>query len=311
MVKSLKIAEDKKILFLLMLVLIFSISFISFVSAEDIRYEILEKLGHGHVLYISEVGTNPYPIPAGSSAVLSFNIKNMGDSKVKDIRLTLSLPKQFTTLNDITIKKLAELNAGESRKIEFDIMALPDVDEGVYETSIYSEYVNPVGTDINENVSIGLALSGDPSIFIKIKNSEIHATNKMGEITLEFVNNDISNIKFLTVELEESEDYEILSPNKEYIGDLDSDDVEGADFRLKITTNKKEIELPLSLTYRDSLNREYNQKLNVMLPIRSAGELGIKQDYTLVIFIVIAIAIVVAFILYKKWKRKKNAKRLH
>lgn len=302
-------AGDKKYyLIAIFFVLLFSISF---ASAADLRYEIVEKLAHGHVLYISEIGTDPYPIPSGSLAILSFNIKNKGDSSIKDIRLTLSLPEQFTTLNDITIEKLAELKAGESKKIEFNIMALPDIDEGIYEASIYSQYVNPVGTDIAENVSMGLALSGVPNIFIKIENSEIHRANKMGEISLEFVNNDIANIKFLTVELEESEDYDILSPSKEYIGDLDSDDAESVDFRLRITSNKKEINLPLSITYRDSINREYNKKVNVILPIRSAAELGISQDYTLLIFIIIGILLVAAFIVYKKWKKKKNAKRLH
>jgi hypothetical protein len=221
------------------------------------------------------------------------------------------LPEQFTTLNDITIKKLAELGAGESRKIEYNILALPDVEEGVYRASIYSQYVNPVGTNIAENVTIGLSLGGTPSIFLEIDSSEVYKGNNIGEITLKFVNNDISNIKFLTVELEESEDFEILSASREYIGDLDSDDFETADFRIKVTARKDQIELPLSITYKDSLNREYNKKINVLLPMRTAAELGIGSDNTLLIFIIIAIVIVVAYIIlkrYKRMKKKKNAK---
>lgn len=296
------------------MILVFFLLLVSLANATDIRYYIQEKLAHGHVLYIKDVSTDPYPISAGSPAKLKFKIKNTGESTIKDIRLTLSLPIQFTTFNDISKIKLAQLGTGESIDIEFNIMALPDAEEGVYISSIYSEYINPVGTDISENVSIGLSLGGVPQIFLEIGSSEVYKGNNIGEITIKFVNNDVSNIKFLTVELEESEDFEILSASREYIGDLDSDDFETADFRIKVTARKDQIELPLSVTYKDSLNREYNKKLNVFLPMRTAAELGIGSDNTLLIFIIIAIVIIIAYIIFKRYKRmkkKKNAKRLH
>ena len=58
--------------------------------------------------------------------------------------------------------------------------------------------------------------------------------------------------------MKESEKYEIVSPAEVYVGNIDSDDYETADFKISLNKVKeKEVILPLSLEYKDANNNEY------------------------------------------------------
>jgi len=183
---------------------------------------------------------------------------------------------------------------------------LPNIGEGVYTPGITVEYVNHIGEERQDVGEIGLAVKGAPKIFAKIDSTEIHSKNKIGEVSITFVNNDIADLKFLTVELLESEDYKIINSNKEYVGDLDSDDFESVDFRLKIETRKDKLPLPLKLTYTDALNNKKIEEIETTLTIFSAKELGLESGNSAGIFITIIIVGGVGYWYYKKRKKKKK-----
>ena len=52
---------------------------------------------------------------------------------------------------------------------------------------------------------------------------DITTVNQQGEITIRVSNKGVNNIKFLTMELRPSEEYEIVSTPVEYVGKIDSD----------------------------------------------------------------------------------------
>ncbi len=292
------------------MLLLVLINTISIVCASELSYDRENRIKFGHVLYIQEAVAEPSIISPGQQAVLKLTVENIAQDSLRDVRIKVSLPAYFAPFNDMTQQKIEELKSGEIKEVNFNIIALPNAVEGVYNTTITATYVNIVGDELVDTSLISLVVSGTPKVFAEIQESELYKEKSIGTVTLKFVNNDIANIKFLTVNLEKSQDYEILSSDKEYIGDLDSDDSETVDFKLKVNTNKNSVDLPVLITYKDSLNRDYSEKIVLTMPIRSAAELGIRQDNILLISIGIAILIIVGFIIYKRWRRK-NAKRLH
>jgi len=148
-----------------------------------------------------------------------------------------------------------------------------------------------------------------PKLFANVDSSELYIGNGIGKVSIEFVNNGLSDIKFLTVELGDSVDYDIVESNKKYIGDLDSDDFESIDYRLKLTSEKREILLPLHITYKDSLNNDYSETLELELKIRTAEELGRESSNTLTIVVVLIVIIIIVYIIYRKYKKKKRKRK--
>ncbi len=195
---------------------------------------------------------------------------------------------------------MSEIKPDEEFKFDFNIITLPKTTEGVYKAFLSINYVNYVGEEREDNYSVGIVVKSIPKIFAQIEKADIYQGKRNGDITLLFTNNDLANIKFLTSELQNSEDYEIISNNKKYIGDLDSGDFQSTVFTINVKDNMDEIRIPVKITYKDSLNKDYTENLEIPFKIRSAKELGIKDNsYYWIIFVLLVVVIAIIYI-YRK-----------
>ena len=166
-------------------------------------------------------------------------------------------------------------------------------------------YINHIGDERESTYNLSVIVKSVPKMFAYVEDTEIHSENSKGEVTIKFVNNDLADIHFLTVRLLDGEDYEILSANTEYIGDLDSDDFESIDFQLSVNKTEGKIILPLIIDYKDVLNNEFSEEREVVLILRSAEELGLAKDNT---NLYIGIGVVILMILYFLYRRHQRNK---
>jgi hypothetical protein len=182
--------------------------------------------------------------------------------------------------------------------------------EGIYDAYLIVDYVNHIGDERQDtyNLSLIVKYEDDPKMFALVEETEIYQSNLMGEVTVKFVNNDVSDIKFLTVELKDTEDYEILSPYKQYIGDLDSDDFESIDFKLRVSKESGEVVLPLKMGYKDVKNNYFEEEKNVILKLRTAEDLRVTNNHTLK-YSIVAIAILLVFYYFYRRYRKKRFRK--
>ena len=290
---------------------IFIIFFISLVSAayiEDNR----TISNMDHAIRIREISSVPNYIIPGGNAIIKIGIKNSAKLHLDDVRIKMVLPGEFSFLDDVNQVKISRLESEGSKNISFNIISSPGISEGIYDASLIVDYVSyfgvnfdNVGEDKQDNYTFGLVVKGTPDIFAQIEKSEIYQGNDIGVVTIKFVNNGVGNAKFLTTELLESENYEIISSNKDYIGDLDSDDFESVDFRIKLK-RERTTDLSLKITYRDSLNEDYSKEFKLPLEVRNAKELGIKTNGTSTVIIIIIVIAIICYLVYRKYKKKKK-----
>jgi len=290
---------------------IFVMFFISLVSAAYIEDNRTVN-NMDHAIRIQEIVSVPDYIAPGEAAIIRIEIKNSAKLHLDDVRIKLALPADFSFLDDVNQVKISRLESEESKNISFNIISSPSISEGIYAASLVMDYVSylgvnyaNVGEDKQDNYTFGLIVKGTPEIFAQIEKSEVYRGKDIGVVTIKFVNNGVGNAKFLTVELLDSENYEIISSNKDYIGDLDSDDFESVDFRIKLN-KEKTTELLLKIDYRNSLNEDYSKEFKLPLEIRDAKELGIKTNGTSTVIIVIIVIAIIGYFVYKKYKKKKK-----
>jgi len=289
----------KKILILFLIV-----SLIGNVSAIDLDNQY--RLSFGHILLVRNITTDPVSLIPGNPGILKINIYNEGKESAADIRSKLILPSDISFLNDVSEKRIIELKPGEESTIEFNIAPLPKAAEGIYKAQLLVNYVNFVGEEREDNYSIGIAVKSSPKIFAHIEKTDVYNEKKTGDITVDFTNNDLADIKFLTLEVGDSKDFEMISSNKIYIGDLDSGDFQSEIFTIKVNNNVKEISIPVTLTYKDSLNKDYTEQIQIPMKLRSAKELGISTTNYFFVILIIIVLVALGVYFYKKRKNKKK-----
>jgi len=295
----------KKLVWVLGILVI--VSLIVQVSALDEERQ--DRLDFGYVLVVKDIYTKPSYIVPGNDGLLIVKIENKANFPIFDIRVDVNLSDEIAFFHDVSKRRISRIEAGEQITLKFKIVPLPTTSEGIYEATTDIYYINHVATERQETDTFGIVVKADPKIFAQVEKSEIYQGKNTGKVTVKFINNEVADIKFLTVELLDTEDYKILSPSIEYIGDLDSDDFESVDFNLALDTKESSVNLPLKISYKDSLNNDYSEELSVQLDILTADEFGVKSNGKYTIAIVVIIVLIIIYFVYRRWKRKKRRDR--
>ena len=279
---------------------------------------------HDTMLNTNEVRVNPEEVAPGEIVEVSLLLENMADSSIKDLRAELQLTQRdvlstsvsytelpFTPIDSTNVLMAKRLGPNEQKLFTFQLRVDPDTDPKVYRIPLELTYSDEIGnTTYTEEGIIAVVVAQKPDIMVSLDDSEIYTPNSKGEVTIGIYNIGISKIKFSVLELLEGEGYKILSTPKLYLGNIDSDDYETADFTLYI--DEENPELNFMLDYKDEYNKEHQDELSLILKTYStkdAKKYGfIASNTNATVFIIILVLVIAGFIYFKKFK-KKNKKR--
>jgi hypothetical protein len=265
---------------------------------------------HDIILSIESIDA-PKLISPGQTSEIAINLKNLAASYVKEIKVSLNLAGvPFATIGSTNKKIIKSLDAGASTEATFNLIANPDADSGLYNVPMSVEFYDRIGTKYIKNESFGLIVGAVPDLSVNIDSSTIYSSGGTGDVTIKFVNKGVTNVKFLNAVLDDGP-YDILTPKEVYVGNIDSDDYETADYKLKLDNVKGDVQLPLLVQYMDANNNPYSEKINLPLKLYSASEakaLGLKKGNSAVGIVVVIIVIVGGFFVYRWWKKKKTNK---
>jgi len=261
------------------------------------------------LLVVSSI--KPERITQGVITPVTIGFKNLGDSWLRNIEVKLNLGGiPIAPIGSSNEKVIRELMGKEEKKLTFKLIAEGDADSNIYKIPVETKYLDNVGTRYSKNVSIGLVVGGVPDLSIIIDSSTIYSSGKKGTITVKFVNKGATDIKFLNIKLMKSDSYDAISSDEVYMGNVDSDDYETAEFDLFVKrTREKKIEIPLEITYNDANNQEYNERVKLALQLYSTSEAkkyGFAKGDGKVGFFIIIVIVVGGFFFYRKWKKKKG-----
>ena len=311
-------------IFLLLVSLIVSIMVLTgIVSVSALYIQDDDFFGAGHSIKIKNVSVVPENLIPGKEGVLKIIIENGAKLAVEDLRIQLNLPPEIKFFGDVSSVKLSRLDSKETQEIEFRIITSPTAKEVIYESNLLIDYVNYFGTTFEnlgenrqDNYTLGLIIKSEPVIFVEIDDSSIYRKrfnriNNIGEVSIKFVNNGLADIKFLTVVMESTSDYEVISSSKKYIGDLDSDDFDLLDFNLKIKEVRNEYNIPIVIDFKDSLNNDYQKRIDLNLKVRTAKELGIDSNGTFYYVLTFVIIFGIGYYIYISYLNKKKNKVHH
>jgi len=263
------------------------------------------------ILAINSVSVDNDFFEPGSSGILRIGVVNEADSLIKDVKAWLDLGDiPFAPLGSTNEKSIYQIDAKKAHEFSFELLAKPEAESGVYQVPLKISYSDELNKGYIKNGTIGIIVNAKPDISVTLDKSEVYEPGKAGEIVVKVVNKGVTDIKFMNVKLGKSNNYKIISSDEVYLGNIDSDDFETADFDLFVeNTNEKQVELPLTLEYKDANNNNYRDRISLKLDLYTAAEakkFGLKKENGTVGFLII-VAIVVAGLFYYRKRTKKRS----
>ena len=259
---------------------------------------------------IASIETDPKRIIPGSKAVVNVNLKNTASTLMRDILVKLDLGGvPFTPLNSVNEKKVRKLSPNEEVVVSFDVIADPDAESKPYKVPLKFTFYDGLDVLQSKNYTVGLLVGSDAELQLDIEETEVYTKGDSGKLIISLSNIGPTDLKFVSLQLMGSDDYEIIGTNRVYLGNLESDDFETGEFKIS-SISSKDIPLKVLVDYKNAYNEEENKVYEVNLPMYSGGKAVayglVKKNGGLFSIIIYIILVIFVYCWYKEWRLQKD-----
>ena len=266
---------------------------------------------HDAILSVDSVAVDKKSFEPGSNGIVKIKVTNNADSFLQDVKATLNLGDvPFAPLGSTNEKSVYQIDSKGSYEFDFNLLAEPDAKSNIYKVPLKISYSDVLGNVYIKNGTIGIVIGAKPELSVTLDTTEVYETQKSGNVIIKVVNKGVTNIKFANVKLMPGKDYRILSNDEDYLGNIDSDDYETAEFKIYVENKKdKKIILPIRLEYMDANNNEYKTDMNIEMPLYSASEakkFGLAAGNGKTGFVIVVLIVAAGLFAYRRWKRSRK-----
>ncbi|MBI5391043.1 PLDc N-terminal domain-containing protein [Candidatus Woesearchaeota archaeon] len=283
------------------------------------------------VVLVDDIVTTPDHLEPGKPFTLSLTLHNTADSWIKDLSVKLDLYNQyvtstallssefpFTPFGSTNEQQVKWLDGSQQKTLSFPLVVDHDTAAGIYKLPVNLIYYDSLGKQYNRTFILGLPVNQKPSLWVTLDQSVVFQKGMKGKVTLRVNNIGDLEAKYIILKLKQNENYTILSPSEVYVGNIEGDDYETADYTLYLNGNGKDIPLDLELRYGDKLNTEYSDHIiGVKVPTYTSSEArryGLVQGLGVgtILFLLPIVTLIVVFwllMLADCWKKQSKEKR--
>jgi|SRR3989344_48979 len=266
-------------------------------------------------LTIENLVVSPSEAKPGQDVTISMTLNNNENKDITNIVVTEDItslgaasPLRLGTNSQVSIDKIKK-NDQESVDLYIDV--LENAKTGVYNVLISVTYLDSNNKTIPRTSIATISVSSQPIISVEKEDSVVLKAQN-SEISIKVVNKGLADVKFLEIQLGENSGYKLLSPGNVYIGDVDSNDFQTAQYKIFVNQNAgNTLSLPISLSYKDGLNKQYTQQENINMRvynIKDAQQFGLVATSKASIYIGIIIIVILIYIIYRVIKNRRKRK---
>jgi hypothetical protein len=255
------------------------------------------------VLVVDEYQVNPSPIVPGQTADVKLKLRNAGRIAVKNVDVSIDLADgKFSTVGSGALKRIDYIGAGETEEISFKLASDTSTEVKVYNVPVTLSYQDERNKQTSATAKISLVVNAKPELSLTVDSTKFDSKTVPGTVSLKVVNKGVVNLKYVTLRLVQTADYQILSTSNEaYVGNLDSDDFETVDFTIKPLVESPR--LSIQLDFKDPYNVDFSQQYDLPLRIITEKDLG-KGGFPW--GTVVIVLLIIGGVIYWYFRRKKK-----
>jgi len=279
---------------------------------------VLISLSFVAAVSITDVSSSPVEVVPGEIVDITIGIENIFNYDVTNLNVRLDLSGAdvpFAPYQSSSEKFLDELDKGDEDNFKFKLITLPETPTGIYKIPVEISYNYKDGNLTLQGQKlelISVTVNSKPELKVSLDDSLVLIKGKENTFKLKIINSGLSDVRFLYVTISDVSGLKFLSEKEQYIGDIDSDDFDNAEYSVIINVDAtKSINLPITLSYMDATNKEFIETTNLILitySLKEARELGLVDKPKIGSFIAIFI-LLGGYIVYRILKKRKLKKR--
>jgi hypothetical protein len=255
---------------------------------------------------------DPVPAEPGNYLDVYVVVKNMGNKEMKNFYIVADPTYPFYLMGtESGAESISQMSSGREKLVDFRLMIDDQALSGSYNLNIKvceDEFCEDEVKKIVTTISVNTG--GKPKLEIGIDDYEVFTPGTLGEVIITAVNKGKLGIQFLTIDMINTEDYDIISTPRKYLGELETNDFERETYQVyinpKIKTSK-EISILLNVEYSDDNYKTYQTQEEVKFNVyteNDAQKIGLIKSSSFgkitILFLILA------FITYR-WMRKRKS----
>ena len=258
-------------------------------------------------LTVEHYTITPTPLRPGGNATLTLTLRNNGKLILKDVDVNLDLSgttgATFSTYETGTIHRIPVIGPGDRVDVTYQVISDPKTETRIHSFPVQLTFRDERNNRYNASSRVTAIVNAVPRLLVTVEESGLAKANSTGDVTFKIINNGASDLKFLTLRLEPSADFDLLSPSSTaYLGNLDADDFETAQFKIQAKTLTPVF--PITIDYADPYNNRFSQTFRVPLHIVDLKALEANQSSRTVIGAIIAVLAIVIVWFARKYLKK-------
>lgn len=269
-------------------------------------------------LTINSVITSTEQVQPGEKFSLDLKIENNLEDDVKNVIVSLILndkdnPIPFAPYQSSNEVRIEEIESDDDEKVSFDLIAFPNAISGTYNIPVQVRYILNSET---KNESLGLVsvtINAKPKI--DISSEGVLIGGQSGKLTIKVVNSGLGDAKFLSINLDSVSGIRITNSNRVYIGNIDSNDFDNAEFNVFVSENAPSlISLPVELSYTDSANNQIKENKIITIKTytqKEAISLGLIKKNNTIMIIIFIVGFLILFFIYRRIRKRSRNKKIH
>ena len=300
----------KLIPILLILTLIPLASAIEVIEETTKTYSI--PMPSGKDITIERSNYDPLPAEPGKYVDVWITVQNYGDSEIRNSYLKIDPEYPFyLTGKDTGVEHIKSMKPGTLKTLEYRLLVDDQALGGDYPLALKfcgDEFCDNEFKRVQTTLSVNTG--GKPNLEIGIDDYELFTPGSIGELIVTAVNKGKIGVQFLTVEILDSEDYDIISVPRKYLGELESDDFERETYQIYVNPDikdSKEVPIKLKIEYSDSNFKNYESLEEVMFNVyteNDAAKIGLMKKSSSPFYLILALVIILFG--YRKIRRRKR-----
>ena len=268
-------------------------------------------------LVVAEITANAIAVDAeyitmyaGEEGSVSIEIENNEDFDIESVSVSLNLDGLSFTSVGSSEKDVDDIDEDDSETVSFRLRPSTDIVPGDYNIPYTVSYKQEgVNDTLTKAGSFGLRVSAKTDIEYSVETKDAIVGRK-GRVSLKIVNKGLGDVKFVSAEIfETGEEFEVLSEKYVYLGNIESDDSDLANF--DVIFKDKDSVLTVKVDYKDFDNVDQTETVNLPVKVYTraeALELGLISERNYVPYYIVGGLIVLWFV-WRKYSKYRKAKK--
>jgi|LGOV01.1.fsa_nt_gb hypothetical protein len=239
-----------------------------------------------------------------------FSIKNVGTGPAKNVKVSFGSQSGISSevpneiLPKTSISYIDTIAPGETAIVESSFF-VDTTTPSQYPLPITIQYENEThGAQSAQFYSVLVPVTSGNTLFVYLDSQERLTPETVGEITIGVANRGLARAKHVVFTISEGEQFKLIDTGTRYIGDIESDDYDTADFVI-IPEVAGEGSVSVKVDYADDYGNQYSRTADVPIKVYSPEEMKAIAPqgggYTGVI--IGAVVLVLAYVFRKRIKR--------